>query len=79
MSLESDNSSNEVPSELETTNEHSSPPATPDVEVDKKINPLFSDDADDDDADTTARRGRRARDKPGAPHVYRRVPSSHGK
>ena len=49
MSLESDNSSNEVPSELETTNEHSSPPATPDVEVDKKINPLFSDDADDDD------------------------------
>mgnify|MGYP006099328907 FL=1 len=49
MSLESDNSSNEVPSELETANEHSSPPATPDVEVDKKINPLFSDDADDDD------------------------------
>jgi hypothetical protein len=49
MSVESDNSNSEVPSELDTTNEHSSPPATPEVKVAKKINPLFSDDIDDDD------------------------------
>jgi hypothetical protein len=49
MSIDSDNSNNEVPSELDTADEHSTPAATPDVEVDKKINPLFSDEADDDD------------------------------
>ena len=49
MAIESDNSNNEVPSELDITNEHSSPPSPRDVEVVKKINPLFSDDADDDD------------------------------
>jgi hypothetical protein len=49
MSIESDNSNNEVPSELDTTNEQSSPPATSEMKVDKKISPLFSDNIDDDD------------------------------
>ena len=49
MSIDSDNSNNESQSELDAAIDHSTPEATPDVEVDKKINPLFSDDADDDD------------------------------
>ena len=44
----SDNSNNEIQSELDTANEYSTSPAPPDVEVSKKINPLFSDDDDDD-------------------------------
>jgi len=49
MSIDSDNSTNEIQSDLDTANEHSTSAATPDMEVKKKINPLFSDDADDDD------------------------------
>jgi hypothetical protein len=48
MSIGSDNSNNENHCELDTANEHSTPETTPDLEVDKKINPLFSDDANDD-------------------------------
>ena len=48
MSIGSDNSNNENQCELDTANEHSTPETTPDLEVDKKINPLFSDDANDD-------------------------------
>ncbi len=44
----SDNSNNEIQSEFDTANEYSTSPAPPDVEVSKKINPLFSDDDDDD-------------------------------
>ena len=56
MSIDSDKSNNEIPSELDTANEHSTPAAAPlastaFVDGDKKINPLFSDDADDDDYD----------------------------
>ena len=49
MSIDSDNSTNEIQSELDTAIENSASTTTPNVEVDKKINPLFSDEADDDD------------------------------
>lgn len=49
MSIDSDNSTNEIQSELDTAVENSASTTTPNVEVDKKINPLFSDEADDDD------------------------------
>ncbi len=41
MSIDSDNSNDESQSELDAADEHSTPLATPDVEVDKKINPYL--------------------------------------